>query len=56
MVELAVLAGGVVVGAAALVVVLNLRAERAERDRWEQFQRAMRAGGRDYPLPHQRED
>jgi hypothetical protein len=56
MAELALLIGGVALGAAGLVVVLNLRAERAERERWEHFQRAMRAGGRDHPLPHQRED
>ena len=56
MVELALLVGGVALGAAGLVVVLNVRAERAERERWDAFQAAMRAGGRDNPLPHQRED
>ena len=56
MVELAILAGGVVIGAAGLVIVLNMRAERAERERWDAFQAAMRAGGRDNPIPHKRED
>ena len=56
MVELAILAGGVVIGAAGLVIVLNMRAERAERERWQAFQAAMRAGGRDNPFPHKRED
>ena len=56
MVELVIMLGGVALGAAGLVVVLNLRAERAERHRWEQFQQAMRAGGLDNPLPHKRED
>ena len=54
--EVVVLIGGVALGAAGLVVALNMRAQRAERERWQAFQAAMRAGGRDYPLPHKRED
>ena len=56
MLELAVLVGGVAVGALGLVLGLNARAEWAERDQLRRFQEAMRAGGRNNPLPHQRED
>ena len=56
MLELAVLIGGVALCALGLVLAINARAEWAERDQLRRFQEAMRAGGRDQPLPHQRED
>ena len=56
MLELAVLIGGVVLAAVGIVLALNARAEWAERDQLRRFQEAMRAGGRDHPLPHKREE
>lgn len=56
MLELAVLLGGVALAALGLVLAMNARAEWAERDQMRRFQEAMRAGGRDQPLPHHRED
>ena len=56
MLELAVLIGGVALAALGLVLAMNARAEWAERDQLRRFQEAMRAGGRDRPLPRKRED
>ena len=56
MLELALLLGGAALAAVGLVLALNARAEWAERDQLRRFQEAMRAGGRDQPLPHKRED
>ena len=56
MLELAVLIGGVALGALGLVLGFNARAEWAERDQLRRFQEAMRAGGRNHPLPPDRED
>lgn len=56
MLELAVFIAGVALCATGLVLGFNARAEWAERDRLRRFQEAMRAGGRDNPLPHKRED
>ena len=52
MTELIVLAVGIIVGAAGIAYGLQVRAEFHERDRWRQFQEAMRAGGRAQPLPN----
>ena len=38
-------------GGLAIVYGLQVRAEFHERDRWRRFQEAMRAGGRNQPLP-----
>ena len=56
MLEFAVLIGGIALAALGLVLAMNARAEWAERDQLRRFQEAMRAGGRDQPLPHKRED
>lgn len=56
MLELLLLLGGVVAAGTGIVYWLNVRDEWAERDRLEAFQAAMRAAGKDSPLPQQRED
>ena len=56
MLELAVLIGGGALAALGLVLALDARAEWSERDQLRRFQEAMRAGGRDQPLPPDRED
>ena len=56
MLELVILLAVIFVGGLALIFWLNVTAEWAERDQLRRFQEAMRAGGRDHPLPHKRED
>ena len=47
--EFLILAGAVLAAAVGLVVWLNLADEWRDRDEWERFQKAMRAGGLDSP-------
>lgn len=47
--EILILAVAVLAAAGALVVWLNLVDEWHERDEWDRFQEAMRAGGLDAP-------
>ena len=47
--ELLILALAVIAAAGALVVWLNLTDEWREREDWQRFQEAMRAGGLDSP-------
>ena len=51
MTEALILVSGVIIGAAGIAYGLQVRAEFHERDRWQRFEEAMRAGGRDQPLP-----
>jgi cation diffusion facilitator CzcD-associated flavoprotein CzcO len=51
MTEAIVIGAGILLGGLAIAYGLQVRAEFHERDRWRQFQRAMRAGGKSQPLP-----
>ncbi len=51
MTEAIVIGAGILLGGLAIVYGLQVRAEFHERDRWRRFQEAMRAGGRNQPLP-----
>ena len=51
MTEAIILAAGIVLGGAAIAYGLRVRSDLAEQDRMRRFQEAMRAAGRDRPLP-----
>jgi hypothetical protein len=51
MTEAIILAAGIVVGGAAIAFGLRARSDFTEREQLRRFQEAMRAAGRDYPLP-----
>ena len=56
MTEAIIIGAAILIGGLSITIGLNARNEWAERDRLRRFQEAMRAGGRDVPLPRKRED
>jgi cation diffusion facilitator CzcD-associated flavoprotein CzcO len=51
MTEAIVIGAGILLGGLAIAYGLQVRAEFHERDQLRRFQAAMRAGGRNQPLP-----
>ena len=56
MAEVLIMLAAILVGGTGLVIWLNAREARAERDQLERFQRSMRASGRENLPPYKRED